>query len=565
MNEKKIEEFAIRLNKIYNDEYLRYHRAMDEVASDLRTVVLSPEANVPKLRLNPEKGEIVVEAEDKLHKAFRQVLGRASELNEDVEDSEGVLLSKMHETGLISDKLAVVSFETYCTTITDTKSRKAVKSELKVKEQDFLNRTISEILESGELHISYQNKSGMFKGYKSFDRLLSKAQIIDYPDLEIFLHHKAKENEMTDDFDVGIGSLKREDGFFYVNSDISLGNDITSVVRWIEACYTHLAGTPKHFEINPDFPMVKGITRLTKKDGATLARIVQDYLSNGTPSERKSFKLLSDALGEEVAEHFKTKGFLSVISKNGKEYIIDEEGDVYERETRRKCCVVVEDDLPRYDRILAKYLIVRDKPEMIDTLCTTEVCRNVEHDRSYHEMFAKILRQHLPEVRQMGLDQTDFFFQVNILNHIWTISSSFIELKVDGGIGLKEVPDEPGDLTREVWESIGTDGLTEDFLESEEYMEKAFEHFLAYLEKNFAWTPEHAVLEYGLQYFGDIGLDTIRRRLYDAELMIERASGENELGELKEREHELLDMLHEAEDRRYARLKRVEQILDEIE
>ena len=47
--------------------------------------------------------------------------------------------------------------------------------------------------------------------------------------------------------------------------------------------------------------------------------------------------------------------------------------------------------------------------------------------------------------------------------------------------------------------------------------------------------------------------------------MIERASGENELEELKEREHELLDMLHEAEDRRYARLKRVEQILDEIE
>ena len=62
-----------------------------------------------------------------------------------------------------------------------------------------------------------------------------------------------------------------------------------------------------------------------------------------------------------------------------------------------------------------------------------------------------------------------------------------------------------------------------------------------------------------------IGLDTIQRRLYDAELMIERASGENELEELKEREHELLDMLHEAEDRRYARLKRVEQILDEIE
>ena len=68
----------------------------------------------------------------------------------------------------------------------------------------------------------------------------------------------------------------------------------------------------------------------------------------------------------------------------------------------------------------------------------------------------------------MGLDQTDIFFQINILNHIWTISSSFIELKVDGGIGLKEVPDEPGNLAREVWESIGTDELTEEFFESEE-------------------------------------------------------------------------------------------------
>ena len=96
-------------------------------------------------------------------------------------------------------------------------------------------------------------------------------------------------------------------------------------------------------------------------------------------------------------------------------------------------------------------------------------------------------------------------------------------------------------------------------------MEKAFGHFLDYLEKNFTWIPEHAALEFGLQFFRDIDLDTIRRRLYDAKLMIERASGENELEELKEREHELLDMLHEAEDRRYARLSRINQICDKIE
>lgn len=90
MNEEKIDELVVRLNEIYNNEYQRYHQAINEVARNRRKVVLPPQSDVPKLRLNPERGKIDVE--DGLFILFKHELMKTANLTKDVEGGEIIIL-----------------------------------------------------------------------------------------------------------------------------------------------------------------------------------------------------------------------------------------------------------------------------------------------------------------------------------------------------------------------------------------------------------------------------------------------------------------------------------------
>jgi hypothetical protein len=89
--------------------------------------------------------------------------------------------------------------------------------------------------------------------------------------------------------------------------------------------------------------------------------------------ERRSFETLKRTLGDEIADKLLREGWVNVRSRNGREYAITADGEVFIPKhggAREPVCVYVdgESKLPSYDRVLAKYLVIRDRPEQISTL-----------------------------------------------------------------------------------------------------------------------------------------------------------------------------------------------------
>ena len=89
MNEEKIDELVVRWNEIYNNEYQRYHQAINEFARDWKKVVLSSQSDISKLRLNPKRGEIDIE--DGVFIRFKHELIKTANLTKDVKGGEIII------------------------------------------------------------------------------------------------------------------------------------------------------------------------------------------------------------------------------------------------------------------------------------------------------------------------------------------------------------------------------------------------------------------------------------------------------------------------------------------
>lgn len=82
-------------------------------------------------------------------------------------------------------------------------------------------------------------------------------------------------------------------------------------------------------------------------------------------ANRRGFKLMCDVLGSRVATELLRTGRVRFLSYNGKEYTIDLHGTVYD--SNGSVCVHVdgEEELPPFDVVLAKYLVMRDRPDIV--------------------------------------------------------------------------------------------------------------------------------------------------------------------------------------------------------
>jgi len=165
-------------------------------------------------------------------------------------------------------------------------------------------------------------------------------------DLEVFIHCVKRPPRST-----RLGTLQLR-GTRILFNGMELGEE--GFWRWLDACMDR---------VWEDWTFDRGrATELAKLVAADRREI-----------ERKSLETLRRTLGEEVAERLLRKGEITVKSSNGKEYVITERGEVFETPWeggKRSVCVQVagEHRLPKYDRVLAKYLVIRDHPEQIETL-----------------------------------------------------------------------------------------------------------------------------------------------------------------------------------------------------
>lgn len=87
-------------------------------------------------------------------------------------------------------------------------------------------------------------------------------------------------------------------------------------------------------------------------------------------AKRRSLELLRKTVGKKETDAFLKLGYLIVKSANGEVYRITRDGEVIDTSTGHSVCVEVDadDELPVYDEVLAKYLVIRDHPEQIETL-----------------------------------------------------------------------------------------------------------------------------------------------------------------------------------------------------
>lgn len=146
---------------------------------------------------------------------------------------------------------------------------------------------------------------------------------------------------------VRLGELELRGGRVYLYGREA---DLRLIESWVEACAAELW---------------RG-EGLTQERARELAEVL---LSHREQTEGRALRAVREVLGQEVVDQLLSEGRVRVRSSNGEEYVITEEGEVYSAGGRR-CCVQVEggERLPKYDRFLAVYLTVRDRPEKISTL-----------------------------------------------------------------------------------------------------------------------------------------------------------------------------------------------------
>jgi hypothetical protein len=86
-------------------------------------------------------------------------------------------------------------------------------------------------------------------------------------------------------------------------------------------------------------------------------------------SELRALALLEATLGKEEARRVREEGWIVVRSRNGRSYLLSIDGPVFDLSDGNTRCVLVDPvAVPRYDRLIAKYLVIRDRPEDISTL-----------------------------------------------------------------------------------------------------------------------------------------------------------------------------------------------------
>jgi hypothetical protein len=136
-------------------------------------------------------------------------------------------------------------------------------------------------------------------------------------------------------------------------------------------------GRPYLYGREADLPLLRSwmeacAAEMWRGEGLTQERareLAEVLLSHRERAEGRALRAVREVLGQEVVDQLLREGRVRVRSSNGEEYVITEEGEVYSAGGRR-CCVQVEGEgrLPKYDRFLAVYLTVRDRPEKISTL-----------------------------------------------------------------------------------------------------------------------------------------------------------------------------------------------------
>lgn len=112
---------------------------------------------------------------------------------------------------------------------------------------------------------------------------------------------------------------------------------------------------------------------MNDKKLAVFAERLKNIGSDYQQHQIREKELIRETLGDDTLDQLKKEKRLVVISRNGRNYIIKDNGKVSDSESRRRCCVIVDGDLPRYDIILVKYLAIRDRPETFKTLQETRI------------------------------------------------------------------------------------------------------------------------------------------------------------------------------------------------
>lgn len=293
MTDKELAGFAERLKNICS-YHQHYKKMVRELFRDVKRETISLHGSSLKLVVSSGYAGAEIELEHQVCKATRHTIWEAldSDRSIPVRVKDGVMqylddiYNPDYESKKPDNRACIEMFEAYCRITTDEKEKRDNEARMKIQKEEQAKRAIAGVLNSGELHITYQKKNvqavlnklflknRLFIGYSPFNSLLSETGISELPELKIYLHHEIRKNDEINDLKVCAGSLKKENGRYYLNNTILLGSHISVIEKWLKACYAHLFGTPRYLRNDPDFPVLENITEMTQKDAERLAEIV---------------------------------------------------------------------------------------------------------------------------------------------------------------------------------------------------------------------------------------------------------------------------------------------------
>lgn len=187
--------------------------------------------------------------------------------------------------------------------------------------------------------------------------------------------------------------------------------------------------------------------RLTEDEAQ---RLLTGLRNRHKEAERRSLELLRKTVGEKETNALLKHGHLVVKSTNGRVYRITRKGEVIDMDTGEEVCVEVDSDedsdeeLPIYDEILAKYLVIRDHPEQIETL---------ERDTRWGELVDKSIHDKICSHTGVSEDEVDERIEqkrAELGYQVTKLGAAFLVAK-ELGVNLGEREQPPNQVKIDAW------------------------------------------------------------------------------------------------------------------
>lgn len=158
-----------------------------------------------------------------------------------------------------------------------------------------------------------------------------------------------------------LGTFVWKKSRWWLNGKVPLSEGWVGLERWLEKCRQALWAAEGEEEEAVGF----GVTA-ERLAAERLPRGKGENSAKGPAAEQRAKEVFREVMGEEALRELERDGRLTFTARDGRTYSVGPTGEVRDEEDRVRVCVRGGERLPRHERVLARLLAVRDRPELLN-------------------------------------------------------------------------------------------------------------------------------------------------------------------------------------------------------